>query len=107
MASEKRTALVTGSSVKAALDLDWDDPGARQQALTLILDTLTTVEHWLACQPAQAEGTCQVATSLAVAHQVQTQDITLAPMDADLASRGSRRSTHQRGRRRDAPRPEE
>ena len=80
MASEVGTALVTGSSAKAALDLDLDDPGARQQALTLILDTLTTVEHWLACQPAQAEGTCQVATSLAVAHQVQTQDITLAPM---------------------------
>jgi hypothetical protein len=79
MASEVGTALVTGSSVKAALDLDWDDPGARQQALTLILDTLTTVEHWLACQPAQAEGSFQVATSLAVAPQVQTQDITLAP----------------------------
>ena len=79
MASEVGTALVTGWSVKAALDMDWDDSGARQQALTLILDTLTTVEHWLACQTAQAEGTCQVATSLAVAHQVQTQDITLAP----------------------------
>ena len=28
------TALVTGSSLKAALDLDWDDPGGPQQALT-------------------------------------------------------------------------
>jgi transposase len=79
MASEVGTALVAGSSLKAALDLDWDDPGARQQALTIILDTLTTVEHWLASQPAQAEGTSQVAASLAVAHQVQMQDITLAP----------------------------
>jgi Transposase DDE domain len=65
--------------VKAALDLDWDDPGARQQALTLILAPLTTVAHWLACQPAQAEGTFQVAPSLAVASQVQTQEIPLAP----------------------------
>jgi hypothetical protein len=79
MASEVGTALVAGSSLKAALDLDWDDPGARQQALTMILDTLTTVEHWLASQPTQAEGTSQVAASLAVAHQVQTQDIPLAP----------------------------
>ena len=37
MASEVGTALVTGSSVKAALDLDCDNPGARQQALTLML----------------------------------------------------------------------
>jgi hypothetical protein len=79
MASAVGAPLVAGSSLKAALDLDWDDPGARQQALTMILDTLTTVEHWLAGQPRQDEGTAQVSASLAVAHQVQRQDITLAP----------------------------
>src|SRR4029434_800455 len=52
IAEEAGASLVAGSSLKAALDLDWDDPGARQQALTMILDSLTAVEQWLDTQPA-------------------------------------------------------
>src|SRR5918997_43721 len=32
--------LLAGTSVKAALDLDWDDPAARDQALRVVLETL-------------------------------------------------------------------
>jgi len=39
--------LVAGSSLKASLDLNWDDPTKREQALLLILNTLDTVESWL------------------------------------------------------------
>jgi DDE family transposase/transposase-like protein DUF772 len=76
VAEEAGTSLVAGPSVKAALDLDWDDPRAQQHALTRILDDLSAVEHWLDTHPAPATVAPQVAASLAVAEQVRTQDIT-------------------------------
>jgi len=39
-----RTEILTGT---AALDLDWDDPQARNVALSTILQTLNSVESWV------------------------------------------------------------
>src|SRR5262245_4475193 len=79
VAEEAGSALVAGPSVKAALDLDWDDLSAQQHALMRILDDLSAVAHWLATHPAPVAVAPQVAASLAVAEQVCTQDITAAP----------------------------
>jgi Transposase DDE domain/Transposase domain (DUF772) len=79
VANEAGAAIVAGSSVKAALDLDWDEPDARQQALTMVLEALTAVEHWLDTHPAPVEAAPGVSASLAVAHQVRAQDLTTAP----------------------------
>jgi Transposase DDE domain/Transposase domain (DUF772) len=79
IANEAGASLVAGSSLKAALDLDWDDPDARQQALTMILDSLTAVEQWLDTQPVQEETTSRAVANLAVAKQVCAQDLTTAP----------------------------
>ena len=79
VAAEAGTPLVAGSSLKAALDLDWDTPSAQQQALTIILDTLQAVEHWLDTQLLQEETASDAMASLAVAQQVCTQDLTTAP----------------------------
>src|SRR6266542_1224403 len=38
--------LVAGSSLKAALDLDWDDPTSREQALRQVIEALDRVEQW-------------------------------------------------------------
>jgi transposase len=71
--------LLAGSSLKAALDLDWDDPTARDQALRVVLDALLTVEGWVEAHPevvtAEARVAEQVAESLAVAHEVCAQDV--------------------------------
>ncbi len=71
--------LSAGTSLKAALDLDWDDPTARDQALRVVLDAMRSVEGWVDAhpevvtrEPRMAE---QVADSLAVAHQVCAQDV--------------------------------
>jgi Transposase domain (DUF772) len=56
LAEAAGAALVAGSSRKAALDLDWDDPGARPQARTMILDSRTAVEPWLDTQPQPLMG---------------------------------------------------
>jgi Transposase domain (DUF772) len=79
VANEVGAPLVSGSSLKAALDLDWDEPTARQQALTIVLDALNAVDHWLATQPAPVEAAPEVAASMAVAHQVCAQDVTRTP----------------------------
>jgi IS5 family transposase len=71
--------LLAGTSLKAALDLDWDDPTARDQALRVVLDTLLAVEGWVEAHPEvvtrEARVAEQVADSLAVAHQVCEQDV--------------------------------
>lgn len=78
--------LLAASSLKAALELDWDQPTTRDQALQLVLATLLSVESWVerheelvTSPPCVAE---QVADSLAVAHQVCAQDVTLSASGA-------------------------
>ena len=48
------TSVLDSSSLKAALDLDWDDPSAGDQALRLVLDDLTAVDTWVDSSPAGA-----------------------------------------------------
>src|ERR671922_1708452 len=69
VAEEAGAVLVAGPSLKAALDLDWDDPSAQQHALTMILDALSAVEHWLETQSAPAETVSQITATMTVAQQ--------------------------------------
>ena len=73
VAAEAGADLVAGSSLKAALDLDWDDPAERAQALVQVLDALGAVEAWLDEQP-RAAADPAVRASLAAAEQVRAQD---------------------------------
>ena len=79
VAEEAGATLVAGPSLKAALDLDWDDVTAEQHALALILDALSAVEHWLDAQIIPPETTARAVASLAVAQQVCAQDLTTTP----------------------------
>jgi hypothetical protein len=79
LAQDAGTPLLAGSSLKAALDLDWDDPSARDQALGMVLAALTAVEGWVETHPEllPEKGVAeQVVDSLGVAHQVCEQDVT-------------------------------
>jgi transposase len=76
LARESGASLVGGVSLKAALDLDWDDPAARETALGLVLDALTGLEGWLAAHPEVVEAQPAVLISLATAAQVREQDVT-------------------------------
>jgi len=74
IATEADASLLGGSSLKAALDRDWDDPGERAEALGVVLATLTRVERWLEAKPEGSEEPA-VRHSLAAARQVQQQDV--------------------------------
>jgi Transposase DDE domain/Transposase domain (DUF772) len=68
---------LAASSLKAALDLDWDDPAALQHALGVVLAAVGRVEG-LAAELGGADDS-QVATGLAAARQVQVQDTVAGP----------------------------
>jgi hypothetical protein len=74
IAAEAGASLLGGASLKAALDLDWDDPPQRGQALVTILYPLEQVEAWLGTAPPGSDHP-QVSASLAAAYQVCQQDV--------------------------------
>jgi hypothetical protein len=88
VATEAGPALVAGTSVKAALALAWDDASAHPQALTMVLDALKTVEHWLAHQPPQAAAMPGVAASRLAAQPVREQDCASAPAGTPCLRQG-------------------
>jgi hypothetical protein len=59
------------SSLKAALDADWDDPAARDAALARMLGMLDQVEAFIAGQA----GDQAAAAAVAIARQVRDQDV--------------------------------
>jgi transposase len=69
VAAEAGAPILGGSSLKAALDLDWDDPAERTRALVAVLDALDAVERHLDGSEAASQD------ALAVAHQVREQDV--------------------------------
>jgi hypothetical protein len=89
--------LLSGSSLKAALDLDWDDPTEQERALAIVLGVLGAVEGWLDTH-LEGHDTPAVQESLATAQQVKQQDVTNAadgrPVLREASCQGA---THQRG----------
>ncbi len=73
LAEQARTPELAASSLKAALDRDWDDPAARDQALAGVLGLLDRVEAFIAGQA----GDEAAAEAVTTARQVRDQDIDL------------------------------
>ena len=67
--------ILTTPSLKAALDLNWDEKDARTQALVTILETLNQVETWVAQQTLTDERVSEeVQENLQTARQIEQQD---------------------------------
>jgi hypothetical protein len=74
VATAAKAQIVSGSSLKAALDRNWDDPKARQEALAIVLAALTAVESWLETQP-ESKADLAVQGNLKTAQQIKAQDV--------------------------------
>ncbi len=74
VAQEAGAEVVCGSSLKAALDRDWDQQAQKDEALALVLQVVHTVEAWVKglADPEDQEAAGAV---LAMAKQVQEQDV--------------------------------
>src|SRR5256886_8333139 len=70
VASEAGAELVCGSSLKAALDRDWDQQVQKDEALTLVLQVLRTVNAWVQ-QLTDQEDKAVAEPILAIAKQVE------------------------------------
>jgi hypothetical protein len=73
VANEAGAEMLGETSLKAALDRDWDQLGQREEALGLVLKVLQTVETWV--QTLQQEERELAQPSLDVAQQVKAQDV--------------------------------
>ena len=78
------------SSLKAALDLDWDEPVAKTQALSTIVPALDQVEFCIQQQPETTPKVIQaVNETLSVARQIQQQDVEVEPDGSPKLRRGT------------------
>lgn len=68
--------VVTGDSLKAVLDLNWDDPQERSYALSVILNALDTIESSVE-KKTDDQQLEPVKETLEVARKIQTQDVTI------------------------------
>jgi Transposase DDE domain/Transposase domain (DUF772) len=87
-ATEAGVPILGGSSLKAALDLDWDDPAERTQALVTVLDALGAVERYLDRPAEAAAETAASREALEVARQVHAQDVAPAADGTPTVRRG-------------------
>ncbi len=71
---EAGAEVVCGTSLKAALDRDWDQQLQKDEALTLILQVLHTVDAWVQ-QLSDPEDKAVADPVLAIAKQVGEQDV--------------------------------
>jgi len=94
MATEAEVPLLGGASVKAALDRDWDDLVARDQALGVVLEALEQVEglvahHQLGSPGVQGvQGVQGALEALGAARQVRDQDVQVADGQPPTLRRG-------------------
>ncbi len=79
VAKEAGAEVVCATSLKAALDRDWDQVGQREEALGLVLDVLQVVKRWV--QTLQQEEAQLAQPALAIAKQVQAQDVEIKAVE--------------------------
>ena len=87
IAQEAGAEIINGSSLKAALDVDWDNPEERAVALEKVLFALTAVESWLS-QHNQLTIPGRVKQTLRVARQVEAQDVEVTVDGSQKLRRG-------------------
>ena len=92
VASEAGAELVCGTSLKAALDRDWDQQIQKDEALTLVLQVLQTVEIWVQTLTEQEEKAA-AQQILEIAEQVQEQDVQIDETRISLIYAATRWST--------------
>src|SRR6266496_4418253 len=77
VAQEARAELVCGTSLKAALDCDWDQQMQKDEALALVLQVLHAVDAWVQ-QLSDPDDKAVANPVLAIAKQVEEQDVQIS-----------------------------
>jgi hypothetical protein len=100
--------LLVASSIKTALDIDWDDAGEKAEALTTLVRQLDAVQAWIARRLPDEIAKPPLKTHVETLVQVRTQDLEPGPQRGGTRILGRRRrSTRLDCRSGDASRPQE
>ncbi len=70
-----KLSLLTADSIKAALDIDWDDEDAQVAALQTLLSQVDALEQWVARRAAEQAKVPPLKDSLAMLRRLVEQDI--------------------------------
>lgn len=73
--AEARLRVLTADSVKAALDIDWDDEGAEANALRELLAQVERLEAWVKRRVRDASAQPPIESALSMLRRVASQDI--------------------------------
>ncbi len=87
IALEAGAPILNSSSLKTALDLNWDNPVERQNALLIILNSLDSVEEWMQSQSDYDEFEV-VQETLDVARVIESQNVTFDSQGVPSLSKG-------------------
>jgi hypothetical protein len=74
-ASQAGVPLITGASLKAALDIDWDDPQQRKDALARLVEQVRALTTFLERELAQELAKPPLREQLATLQQILAQDL--------------------------------
>lgn len=74
VAEDAGIPLITKSSIKATLDIDWSDPAAKTDGLRTLLGQVEALQKWLAAEMAEACKKPPLKEQLATLKQVCEQD---------------------------------
>lgn len=66
--------VLSADSIKAALDIDWDDDGAQLEALNRLLKEATALEAWVASKTRKVPASPPLTDALALLRRVVEQD---------------------------------
>ena len=78
---EAKLTVLEGQSVKAALDIDWDDEDAQRSALKRLLDEVSRLEDWVAQRAKKQVAEPPLKDALALLRRVVDQDTEPDPPD--------------------------
>ncbi len=87
VAQEAGAELMCGTSLKAALDRDWDQQIQKDEALALVLQVLNTVDAWVKTLTDE-EDKAVADPVLAIAKQVEAQDVQISEEGKSECARG-------------------
>lgn len=81
VATEAGIPLLLASSVKAGLDMNWNNPGARNDALNRLMSQLESLEEWLAEQLQDSLERPPLESHLQTLNRICDQDLEPDPSD--------------------------
>jgi hypothetical protein len=77
---EARLTVLTGTSIKAALDIDWNDSAQQDQALQTLLEQVARAEAWVAARAGGRVDEPPLKEALAALRRVLEQDLEPDPV---------------------------